>query len=149
MRAILEQQRASGERLGKVLINSGLVNEQQIMLALQQQLGIPYADLDRIRIDPTLEDLVPVNLARRYNLVPVKLEMGVLYVAMDDPMNFIAIEDLRMVTQLEVRPMVAPLESILNAIRQLYRNEMAEKAIEDFKKEIRGHGGPGGDRQSQ
>ena len=133
--ATLEQQRASGERLGKALINSGMVSEQQIMLALQQQLGIPYADLDRMRIDPTLEDLVPVNLARRYNLVPVKLEMGALYVAMDDPMNFIAIEDLRMVTQLEIKPMVAPLESILNAIRQLYRNEMAEKAIEDFKKE--------------
>lgn len=135
LKAILEQQMASGERLGKALINSGLVNEQQIMLALQQQLGIPYADLDRMRIDPTLEDLVPVNLARRYNLVPVKLEMGALFVAMDDPMNFIAIEDLRMVTQLEIKPMVAPLESILNAIRQLYRNEMAEKAIEDFKKE--------------
>lgn len=135
LNAILEQQRASGERLGKALINSGLVNEQQIMLALQQQLGIPYADLDRMRIDPTLEDLVPVNLARRYNLVPVKLEMGALFVAMDDPMNFIAIEDLRMITQLEIKPMVAPLDSILNAIRQLYRNEMAEKAIEDFKKE--------------
>jgi len=133
--ATLEQQKASGERLGKVLINCGMVNEQQIMLALQQQLGIPYADLDRIRIDQTLADLIPINLARRYNLVPVKLEMGALYVAMDDPMNFIAIEDLKMVTQLEIRPMVAPLDSILNAIRQLYRNEMAEKAIEDFKKE--------------
>jgi len=135
--AIMEQQRNSGERLGKLLVDSGLVSEQQIMLALQQQLGIPYADLDRIRIDPSLEDLVPVNLARRYNLVPVKLEMGALFVAMEDPLNFIAIEDLRMITQLEVKPMVAPLESILNAIRHLYRNEMAEKAIEDFKKEIR------------
>lgn len=134
--AALEQQKRSGERLGKVLVSQGLISEQQIMLALQQQLGIPYADLDRIRIDPTLEDVVPVNLVRRYNLVPVRLEMGALYVAMDDPMNFIAIEDLRMITQLEIRPMVAPLDSIQNAIRNLYRNEMAEKAIEDFKKEI-------------
>jgi type IV pilus assembly protein PilB len=132
----LEQQKTSGEKLGRVLVGQGLVSEQQIMLALQQQLGIPYADLDRMRVDPSLEDVVPVNLARRYNLVPVKLEMGSLYVAMDDPMNFIAIEDLRMITQLDIKPMVAPLDSILNAIRQLYRNEMAEKAIEDFKKEL-------------
>lgn len=131
----LEIQKKSGNKLGNVLLEKNYVTEAQIMEVLEFQLGIPFIDLNNITIPKDVQRLIPYNLIRRHNVVPVKLELNMLYVAMDDPLNFIAIEDLRMATKYEVVPVISFKEAIKGTINKLYGNETADKAIKEFQKE--------------
>ena len=128
-------QKETGERLGSTLISMGMAKEQEIMEALEFQLGIPFVNLEQTLIDPNLQDIVPFQLAERYSIVPVKIEMGVLYIAMEDPFDFIAIDDLKIITGYEIAPLLSYKGSISNAIKMLYGNEAADRAIEEFTRE--------------
>ncbi len=131
----LEIQKQSGEKLGIILVQQGFVSESEIMEVLEFQLGIPYVDLNNTKISNDIIKLIPYNLVRRHSVIPIKLEMNLLYVAMDDPLNFIAIEDLRMATSYEIIPMIASKASIESAMSRLYGSESADQAIQEFKKE--------------
>ena len=132
----LELQKGSRERLGTVLINNGIITEGQLIEALKMQLGIEYIDLTKINIPPELSAVVPKNIAKQYQVVPVKLVKDELYLAMADPLNFYAIEDVKKATRKKVIPMVARAAAIDHAIMILYGNEGAAKAIEDMKREV-------------
>lgn len=131
----LEIQKQSGEKLGNIIVNQNYVSEPQIMEVLEFQLGIPFVDLNNTKIPSEAQRVIPYNLIRRHNVVPVKIEMNMLYVAMDDPLNFIAIEDLRMASSYEIVPMIASKEAINGTISKLYGTESADQAILEFKKE--------------
>ena len=131
----LEIQKQSGEKLGNIIVNQNYVSEPQIMEVLEFQLGIPFVDLNNTKIPSEAQRIIPYNLIRRHNVVAVKIEMNMLYVAMDDPLNFIAIEDLRMATNYEIVPMIASKEAINGTISKLYGTESADQAIQEFKKE--------------
>lgn len=131
----LEIQKQSGEKLGNIIVNQNYVSEPQIMEVLEFQLGIPFVDLNNTKIPSEVQRIIPYNLIRRHNVVPVKIEMNMLYVAMDDPLNFIAIEDLRMASSYEIVPMIASKEAINGTISKLYGTESADQAILEFKKE--------------
>ncbi|WP_243096833.1 type II secretion system ATPase GspE [Thermohalobacter berrensis] len=131
----LEEQKVSGEKLGEILVKKGYVSELDIIQVLEFQLGIPHIDLDKYLIDPNIPKLINENLARRYILIPIKKERGKLIVAMADPLNIFAIDDVKMTTGLEVKPAISTKQKILNAIEHYYGKESAEKAIEDFKNE--------------
>ena len=68
----------TGKKLGTVLVENGMVDEKQIMEILEFQLGIPFIDIDNIKIDPEVQNIVPLQLIRKHNVVPVKQEMGLL-----------------------------------------------------------------------
>ena len=131
----LEIQKQSGEKLGNIIVSQSYVSEPQIMEVLEFQLGIPFVDLNNTKIPSEVQRVIPYNLIRRHNVVPVKIEMNMLYVAMDDPLNFIAIEDLRMATSYEIVPMISSKEAITSTISKLYGTESADQAILEFKKE--------------
>ena len=131
----LEIQKKTGSRLGSVLIDNNFVDELQIMEALEFQLGIPFIDLNNITIDSEVQRMIPYQLIKRHNVVPIKHEFNLLYVAMEDPLNFIAIEDLRMATKCEIAPAISFKESITSTINKLYGNETSDKAIKEFQKE--------------
>lgn len=131
----LSIQKKTGGRLGKILIDCHYVNETQILEVLEFQLGIPFIDLNSITIAPEVQRLVPYQLIKRHNVVPVKLELKLLYVAMEDPLNFIAIEDLRMATNLEIAPVISFKSAITSTINKLYGNETSDNAIKEFQKE--------------
>lgn len=128
-------QKQNGKKLGSVLLSEGFVTEREMMETLQDQLNIPYIDLINSKIPQAVVNLIPHSMAERYHLVPVKLEQGVLSIAMDDPLNFIAVEDVRMMTNLRVKVYLSSQQSIKNTIQILYGNEMAEKAIQDYTRE--------------
>ena len=88
------------------------------MEVLEFQLGIPFIDLNTITIPSDVLRLIPYPLIRRHNVVPVKLEMNMLYVAMEDPLNFIATEDLRMATNYEIVPVISFRTAINSAINK-------------------------------
>jgi len=132
---VLEIQRETGKRLGEILIEEGLIDERQIVEILETQLGIPRIDLSKYFIEPEIPRLIGENLARKHQLIPVYKDGNQLTVAMADPLNIFAIDDVHIATGLEIKPVIADRKSILSAIDQYYGKESAEKAVEEFKKQ--------------
>ncbi|WP_346354490.1 GspE/PulE family protein [Azotosporobacter soli] len=136
LEAALEKQRQTGRRLGESLIELGCVKEWEIVDALEEQLGISRVDFMQIQIDRTAAISIPVSLAERYKLIPVACHEGRLRVAMADPTNFFAIDDVRMASGYEIEPALAAESDILRAIQQCYGvTELVEKAVSQLKRE--------------
>jgi type IV pilus assembly protein PilB len=132
----IEVQNKTGEKLGKVLIKLGYVTESQILEALEFQLGIPHVDLQKYYIDPDVAKLIPEAVAKRHTIIPIKKDEDGILVAMADPLNIFALDDVRIITKQNVKPLIASEGSILKAIDRIYGREQAEKAVQDFKKEF-------------
>ena len=131
----LELQKGSNHRLGTVLIENEIITETELIEALRMQLGIDYIDLTKERIPMELAQTLPKNIARQYQIVPVRLIKDELYLAMGDPLNFYAIEEARKASKKKIIPMVSTASAIDHAIMVLYGNEGAAKAIEEMKRE--------------
>ena len=136
----LELQKQTKQRLGTVLISSGIITEEDLIGALTMQLGIEYVDLTKVSIPTELAQVLPKNIAKQYQVVPVKVVKDELYLAMADPMNFYAIEEARKAVRRKVVPMVATAKAVEHAIQVLYGNEGAAKAIEEMKREAAASG---------
>jgi type IV pilus assembly protein PilB len=115
--ALFEQSRTD-QLLGRILIDLGLVKESDLMAALAAQVGFKFVDLSDMTIDPTAAGLVPETVARRYHALPVGYEDSKLVVAMADPSNLFALDDIRTITGMDVQPVVATAGDIEQAIRK-------------------------------
>lgn len=131
----LRLQKGTGKRLGTVLQENGFITESELIEALQMQLGIEFIDLSKVNIPTELVQMVPKNIAKQYQVVPVRAARDELYIAMSDPLNFYAIEEVRKAARRKVVPMVAMSSAVERAIQVLYGNEGAAKAIEEMKRE--------------
>ena len=132
----LDRQKETKERLGTALISAGIITEKQLIEVLRLQLGIEYIDLSKTNIPISLAKVVPKNIAKQFNVVPVYMTNDELLLAMSDPMNFYAIEEVKKVVRKRVTPMIATHDGIDHAIAVLYGNEGAAQAIEAMKREI-------------
>lgn len=132
----LANQKKTKRRLGDELVQSGIITERQVVDALTMQLGIDFIDLTTVDIDPAMTRLVPKNLAKRYSVVPVRTRGDELYLAMSDPLNFIATEEVRAASRKRVVPMIAMQSGIDHAISQLYGTEGAKQAIREMQQEV-------------
>ena len=135
LRDALAIQKQTKERLGDVLISSGIITEQQLIEALQMQLGVDFVDLTAVSIPLELAKFVPRSIAKKYCVVPVKLVKDELYVAMSDPLNFVAQEEIKSASHKQVVPMIATRRATEQAIATLYGNEGTARAIEEMKRE--------------
>ena len=133
-------QKETKERLGEALISHNIITEEELIEALQMQLGIEFVDLTKVSIPTELAQMLPKNIAKQYNVVPVRAHKDELYLAMSDPMNFYAIEEARRAVHKKIVPMVATHAGVERAIQVLYGNEGAAKAIEEMKKEAQANG---------
>ena len=131
----LASQRESHRRLGDELIARGVITETELIEALCQQLGIDYIDLTNVILPAELTQVIPKNIARKFDMVPVRATHDEVFVAMADPMNFIAQEEARAASRRRVIPMVSHRAAIERAIMQLYGNEGAARAIEEMRNE--------------
>ena len=129
----LAVQKENHKRLGAVLIEEGIISEQHLIETLELQLGIDFIDLSKVHIPIDLAQLVPKSIARRHSVVPVKLVKDELVLAMADPLNFVAIEDVRAATRKRVTPRIATVAAVDRAIATLYGNENAARAIEEMR----------------
>ena len=136
----LALQKGTKKRLGSVLIENGIITEKELLDALQMQLGLDYVDLTKINIPTELAQVVPKNMAKQYQIVPVRVVKDELYLAMSDPLNFYAIEEVRKAVHKRIVPMVSTASSIEHAIQTLYSNENAARAIEEMKREAAANG---------
>ena len=108
----LKIQKETGQRLGKVLIGEGLVSSTDIARALSRRLSIEYVDLMEMALTDEVLSLIPFDTCTRYDVVPIGEQGGSLLVAMADPTNVFALDDLRLVTGRDVRVVVASPEAI-------------------------------------
>lgn len=111
----------SGKSLGRVLIDRGVLTEGQLTSVLAEQIGIRYVDLTSYDVDPEAATLVDVNLARRYTIMPIDFDHGKLMVAMADPTNVFALDDVRIMTGMEILPVVSTRDDIKTAIDRYFR----------------------------
>lgn len=130
-------QRESKGRLGTVLVEHDFISEQNLIEALQMQLGVEFVDLSRVVIPTELAQLFSKNIARKHNVVPVRVSRDSLYLAMSDPLNFPAIEEVKSATRKKIVPMISTADAIERAIIALYGNEGATRAIEEMRREAR------------
>ena len=131
----LALQKTQKGRLGEVLIANGIITEDQLIEALQIQLGIEYVDLTKINIPTELASAVPKNIAKQHSVVPVRQVKDELYLAMSDPLNFYAIEEVRKAVRRKVVPVLARAAAVERAIMVLYGNEGAARAIEEMRRD--------------
>ena len=118
-KAVAESEK-SAENLRRTLVRLGMVSEEAILSFYEEQLGIPHVDLSNYLIDSKTIKLVPEALARRYHVVPLFKTGDTLTLAMEDPLNVIALDDLRLKTGLAIEPVVANEAEIKQAINQYY-----------------------------
>lgn len=131
----LARQKETKKRLGEELIDDGIITEQQLIDTLRLQLGIEFVDLSTVEPDPQLVDVLPRNIAKKYGVTPVRLHGNTLYLAMSDPLNFMAQEEVRVATHSRVVPMITTADGIERANASLYGGEGAQRAIQDMRRE--------------
>ena len=128
--ALAYQKQNKDKRLGEVLIEMGAITEAQMLSALGQKLGLDFIPLNSYPVNQEAVAKVPKALAQRYNLIPVAIQNGQLLVAMNDPLNFYAIEDIKLVTGMQVEVALASKSAIVSAIEYHYAELEARSAVE-------------------
>jgi type IV pilus assembly protein PilB len=145
---ILEEQKQSpGTVIGQVAVRMGLITQAQVTEALAEQWGMPVVNLEETNIQPNVLEIVPQTMAEMYHIMPISLKNGVLTVAMADPQNVGALDDLRNFLGHEIRGAVSSGPDVEAAIAKYYadREESIEDVIEsmstdeDAEKKIRGY----------
>ncbi|MBD3296904.1 MAG: type II secretion system protein GspE, partial [Candidatus Omnitrophica bacterium] len=116
----LEFQKSEGGLLGEILIKLGYVNERNIVEALTEQYGFPYLPLKNVDINNEAIKLVPENVARQYKLMPVDLIGEILTLALSNPLNNSAIEDVEMITKKRTQVFISTISDINEAIKKAY-----------------------------
>ncbi len=116
-----QEQRRVGRSMGRVLVDQGVLTEADLVAALAAQVGLDFIDLSDVLIDPSAVALVPGQVCRRHMLVPVRFVQGKLVVAMADPANVIALDDVRTLAQVDLKPVVSTRGDVMAAIARAYR----------------------------
>jgi len=125
----LAQQRRTRERLGRVLVDQGAASDKQIAQALAAQLDLPLVALSSARLDPNAVKLIPEILARKRRIVPLRLDGGQVIVAMADPLDVFAIDDVGIAARRPVKAVVAVESEVMAAIERAYGMGAAAQAV--------------------
>jgi type IV pilus assembly protein PilB len=135
LKSALEVQKEKNVPLQTAIVSLGLVSEEDMAQALSRQLGYPYIDLDQFEVYPDVVNLIPVEIVKKYMIMPIHRIRSFLTLAMVDPTDLEVIEDVRFRTGLSIQPVIASESGILNAINKYYGSSSAmrvKKIIEDI-----------------
>ena len=113
-------QKAEGGKLSQILIDKKLVDEKDMVCALSEHLSIPPIDLSRIEVDPSVIALIPKDTAYFYHLLPISEFAGTLTIAMTDPLNVFALDDLKLLTGMKINPVVCTAKCMDDALHRYY-----------------------------
>jgi type IV pilus assembly protein PilB len=138
LKKALAEQKGSPEKLGSVLIRLNFVNEDQLIGFLSRQYGVPSITLGQLDIDPDVLKLVPAPIARKYEVIPVRRMGNSLALAMADPTNVFALDDISFMTNLQVLPLVASQTAIKKAVDRNYesKTEAITSVLSDMQTDL-------------
>ncbi len=123
LQSALSQQRNWGGKLGSILIEMEFVREEDVARVIAKQFRMPWANLFEPEISETILRMIKKDMAKKYNVVPVKKEAGGLVVAMSDPLDIDVIDALRFATGFQIKPALALESELKDAIRKYYDHE--------------------------
>ncbi len=132
----LEIQKQRGGRLSAILVELGYIDEQNLISALSQGLGIPTLKLSKFKIDPEVTKMIPKEIASHYQIIPISKIGNLLTVAMSDPLNIFAIDDIKNLTGFEIGPIITTPKEVSDAIREHYEVS-THQAIEEVMGQIK------------
>lgn len=139
LESALNAQRDQGGRLGLNLVRMNLINEEDLNNYLSRQIRIEAINIDKMKIEPEVLQLIPAKLAIRYEVIPVERLGKTLVVAMADPHNLFTIDDLRFSLGMEIEPHICASSMIQRALDRIYRQEDAIIAVSEDKLRKNGH----------
>src|SRR5579883_1445698 len=119
-----QRQLKSQEQIGEVLVSMGMITERDRVRCMGEQWGVSYIELADHQIEPELLQTVTQELARRFKVIPVERKGDKLCLVMKNPLDIFAIDEIRLITGLEVEPLIAAEEDIINSISANYRSEV-------------------------
>ena len=134
----LAKQKETGRKPGNALVDLGFISNDMLITVLTTQLGIDYIELKGAKIEEKVIHMVPENMVTKYQAIPIEIDPdnpNILKVAMADPMDIMAMDDIGLVTNLQVEPMLASEEGIRNAIDKYYGSAQAMEAAEAYRQE--------------
>ncbi|HEX3032324.1 MAG TPA: ATPase, T2SS/T4P/T4SS family [Bacillota bacterium] len=136
LESALKRQKETNQRLGRVLIQQGNVSEVDIIKVLEHQLGIPSISLSKTHIDPEVARLIPLNLAQRFQVLPIKQIGSRLTLAMVDPLNVLAMDEVRIATNCQIDPVIVTERDLKGALaRNFGLKDSLDKIMGDLVEE--------------
>lgn len=132
----LETQKSTGEKLGEILIRENIITEEQMLKIIETQFGIQYIDITKVYIEPETVRMIPEDLCRKHCIVPIEVANGFVTLAMKDPLNYYAIEDIKLFLTLPVKPVISSEYAIFGIVEKFYGKQTAEKAVREFEKDF-------------
>jgi type IV pilus assembly protein PilB len=126
LKRALAEQRGTGMRLGYTLVKLGFIEETEITKMLARQYRMPAVDLSRFEVDPKILKLISADIANKYAVLPLKREGRTLTIAIADPNNVAAIEDIKFITRCDIFPVIAGEYTLRNAIDRYYQQSEAQ-----------------------
>ncbi len=138
LKQALDYQKKNGGRLGTCLVKLGLVSDDDITAVLSRQYGVPSINLKFYEVDPAVIKLVPQETATRYQIVPLSRVGSTLTIAMTDPTNVFAMDDIKFMTGFNVEPVVASETAISEAIHKFYGDVESVEALDKVMKDLTG-----------
>jgi len=138
LRKALQEQKSSGMRLGYTLVKLGFIEETEVTKTLARQYRMPAVDLSRFEVDPKILKLVPPDIATKHVVLPLKREGRTLTIAIADPNNVTAIEDLKFITRCDIFPVIAGEYTLRTAIDRYYQQSDAE--LQNLLKSVEAEG---------
>ena len=130
---VLGIQKKTGKKIGEILVDERYVKEDDIIEVLEFQLGIPHVDLDKYQINPSVATIIPENIVRRYELIAIDKRDNLLIIAMVDPLNIFALDDVKLFVKSQIQPVISTREKLLKAIDKFYSGEVTKKVLEEFE----------------
>ena len=134
----LAKQKEEGGRIGNIIMEMGFISKELLITVLTTQMGIEFVELKACKIDDEVLRLVPENIVNKYKLIPLGYDENnpnIIKVAMADPMDIVAVDDVSIMTGLQVEPYLAFEEDIEEAIGKYYGSQQAMEAAEQYRKE--------------
>src|SRR5829696_5721928 len=140
LREALEFQREHGGRLGFNLVKMGLVSDDMITAVLSRQYGVPSVNLELFDVDESVIRLIPRDVADKYSVLPLSRVGATLTLAMVDPTNVFAMDDIKFMTGLNIEPVVVSEASVQEAISRYYSSSREIELARDFEESQNGNG---------
>jgi len=138
LKQALDFQKQHGGRLGTALVKMGLVTDDEVTAVLSRQYGVPSINLKYYEVDPTVVKLIPQETAVRYQIVPLSRVGSTLTIAMTDPTNVFAMDDIKFMTGFNVEPVVASESAIAEAISKFYGENASVQELDKVMKDLAG-----------
>jgi type IV pilus assembly protein PilB len=131
----LQVQKDKGGKLSSILLELSFIKESDLIATLSQKLGLPLIDVKRYKIDPDVLKLIPIDIARNYQILPISRMSDIITLAMADPLNIFAIDHVETLTGYKINPIIASTQDILQTIEAVYP-DATKGVIDDLMKEM-------------